>query len=202
MKLLSELEEDALKEIFNIGVGHAADSFSRMINEPVKLSVPTLKLLYGKQATAEMQALDGDNNSMVMQSFQGDFTADGVLMFSGDGSMELVRLMLGEDTPISEMRELEQEALTEVGNILFNSCVSVISDMIGSRFECGMPRYLSGGLRQLLHDPNSEGDCLLLIHIDFILERIQVHGYFMFIMKVDSVDIFVGAIGKSMGLPL
>lgn len=201
MKQLSEIEEDALKEIFNIGVGHAADSFSRMVNEPVQLSVPTLKLLYGEQAAAEMQAMDRDTNSMVVQSFQGGFTADGVLIFSGDESLELVRLMIGEDTPISEMRELEQEALTEVGNILFNSCVSVISDMIGSRFECGMPRYLSGSLRQLLHESNSAEDCLLLINIDFILERIQIHGYFMFLMKVDSVDIFICAIGKSMGLP-
>ena len=159
MKQLSEIEEDALKEIFNIGVGHAADCFSRMVNEPVQLSVPTLKLLYGKQVAAEMQTMDSDTNSMVVQSFQGGFTADGVLIFSGNESLELVRLMVGEDTTIGEMRELEQEALTEVGNILFNSCVSVISDMIGSRFQCGMPRYLSGSLLQLLHESNSADDC-------------------------------------------
>jgi hypothetical protein len=40
-----------------------------------------------------------------------------------------------------------------------------------------------------------------LINIDFILERIQIRGYFMFLMKVDSIDVFIRAIGKSMGLP-
>lgn len=200
MKQLSEIEEDALKEIFNIGVGHAADSFSRMVKEPVQLSVPTIKLFYGKQTAAELAALDKVTNSMVIQSFQGTLAADGILLFSGDESLELVRLMLGDGTSISEMRELEQEALTEVGNILFNSCVSVISDMIGSRFQCGMPRYLTGSLHQLVHDSSSEDDCLLLINIDFILERIRIHGYFMFLMKVDSVDTFIGAIDSALGL--
>lgn len=198
MKHLSEIEEDAFKEIFNIGVGHAADSFSRMVNQPVLLSVPTLKLLYGDQIADRMPALDMDACSMVTQSFQGGFNADGVFLFSDDASLELVRLLVGKDVPISEMRELEQEAFIEVGNILFNSCVSVISDMIGIRFQCGIPRYLSGKFSQLMPEASNADSCLLLVNIDFIVESVQIHGYIMFLMKLDSVDLFMRAIQKYM----
>lgn len=204
MRQLNDIEEDALKEILNIGVGHAADSFARIINEPVRLSVPMLRLIYGETAAAEILALDttSGSGSMVKQSFRGCFTAEGLFLFPGDGSLELVRLMVGKNMPISEMRELEQDALVEVGNILFNSCVSVISDMIGTPFECGMPRYESGHLSQLLSEFNTTEDCLLLMNIAFIVENVQIKGYIMFLMKLDSVEIFIKAINKYLGLPL
>ncbi len=199
MKPLSEIEEDAFKEIFNIGVGHAADSFSRMVNQPVRLSVPTLKFLYGKQVISGMPNLDRGSCSMVIQSFLGGFSADGMFLFSDDASLELVRLLIGKDVPISEMRELEQEAFIEVGNILFNSCVSVISDMLGIRFQCGIPRYLSGQFSQLVPETDNSDNCLLLLNIDFVVESVQIHGYIMFLMKLDSVDLIMRAIAKYMG---
>lgn len=200
MKPLSEIEEDAFKEIFNVGVGHAADSFSRMVNQPVQLSVPTLTLLSGEQVMAGMSALDMDSCSMVTQGFQGGFSADGVFLFSDDASLELIRLLVGKNMPISEMRDLEQEAFIEVGNILFNSCVSVISDMIGIRFKCGLPRYLSGKFSHLIQEASTVDSCLLLINIDFIVESVQIHGYIMFLMKLDSVDLLRCAINKHMAL--
>jgi chemotaxis protein CheC len=163
--------------------------------------VPTLKLICGENAVVEMQDLNAESGSMVRQSFRGCFTADGVFLFPGDGSLELVRLMVGKAIPISEMREMEQDALIEVGNILFNSCVSVISDMVDSKFECGMPSYESGGLSLLLPEFKSADDCLLLMNIAFLVERVQIHGYILFLMKVDSIEVFISAIKKYLGLP-
>lgn len=203
MRQLDDIEGDALKEILNIGIGHAADSFSRMINQPVQLSVPVLRLIYGKTAAAEILAIDAKcgSGSMVKQSFRGGFVADGIFLFPGDGSLRLVRLLIGKDMPISEMRELEQDALVEVGNILFNSCVSVISDMVGTPFECGMPRYESGLLTHLMSEFDNAEECLLLMNITFTVEHAQICGYIMFLMKVDSVEVFIGAIKKYLGLP-
>lgn len=200
MRQLDEIEYDALKEIFNIGIGHAADSFSQMIHSPVWLSVPTLELLYGDGAVRQLQLIDAGAGSMIKQSFHGGFTADGVLVFPGERSLELVRLMVGPDVPVSEMRELEQDALVEVGNILFNSSISVISDMIGEPFQCSMPRFETGHIGQLLADFHESNECLLLMNIAFTVEQVQVRGFVMFLMKVDSVEIFIAAIKKYLGL--
>ncbi|UUZ47426.1 chemotaxis protein CheC [Massilia sp. B-10] len=42
---LSELQHDALVEIFNIGVGHAARAMSDIVNEEVTMSVPHITFL-------------------------------------------------------------------------------------------------------------------------------------------------------------
>ena len=146
------------------------------------------------------QMIDAGAGSMIKQSFHGGFTADGLLVFPGERSLELVRLMVGSDVPVSEMRELEQDALVEVGNILFNSSISVISDMIGEPFQCSMPRFETGHIGQLLADFHESNECLLLMNIAFTVEQIQVRGFVMFLMKVDSVEIFIAAIKKYLGL--
>ncbi len=201
MRQLDELEIDALKEILNIGIGHAAESFSKTICSPVRLSVPSLELLYGDKAAEELSGLDVNIGSMVKQRFYGGFAADGVLVFPNNATLELVRLMVGGDVHLRELHELEQDALIEIGNILFNSSVSVISDMIGMPFQSSMPRYESGPLNQLLSEFHTEEKCLLLMNIAFTVEQIQVQGYIMFLMKVDSVEIFIASIKKYLGLP-
>lgn len=201
MKQLSDLELDALKEMLNIGVGYAADSFSRLIDQPVKLLIPEFKMIYGESASSELRSLHPGSGSMVRQNFRGAFTADGVFLFPGEGSLELVRLMVGKRLTITEMKELEQDALVEVGNILFNTCVSVISDMINSPFECDMPSYESGNLGSILAGFDRDEDCLLLMKIEFIVENVQIQGFIMFLMKMESLDTFILAINKYLGLP-
>lgn len=201
MRQLDELEIDALKEILNIGIGHAAESFSQTICSPVRLSVPSLEIHYGEKAPKEILALDVNIGSMIKQRFYGGFAADGILVFPNDATLELVRLMVGTDIPISELHELEQDALVEIGNILFNSSVSVISDMIGIPFQSSMPRYESGDMDSLLAEFHAEDECLLLMNIAFMVEQTKIQGYIMFLMKVDSVEVFIASIKKYLGLP-
>lgn len=194
MIVFDEIEADALKEVFNIGVGYAADSLSRMVNEEVRLSVPRLRLVERLDTLDALDLPSHSNYCAVTQRFEGDFNAEAVLMFPGEKSLELVRMMVGETVHVSEMNELEQEALTEVGNILLNSCVAVIADMLGHRFRCSLPRYKAGQWRELLPEPGQEEQCVLVLDIDFAIERRDIQGFLIFFMKVESLDEFRRAI--------
>jgi len=100
---LTDLEQDALKEMFNIGVGHAADSLSQMVNEEVRLSVPSLQILSRLEAEDHFRSAPISNFCGVVQRFEGEFNAHAILMFPGVNSLELVRLMVGEMVPLEEM---------------------------------------------------------------------------------------------------
>jgi chemotaxis protein CheC len=49
---LSELQHDALVEIFNIGVGQAARAMSEIVSEEVTMSVPSIRFLNRADAAA------------------------------------------------------------------------------------------------------------------------------------------------------
>ncbi len=200
MSEYDEIEMDAFKEVFNIGVGYAADSLSRMIKEAVILTIPELSLTCGKDAIINRASPNTNEYSMVTQQFTGDLNADAVIMFPENKSIELVRLMVGEEILAEEMNAMEQETLTEIGNILLNSCISTISNTIGSQFQCSMPRYLCGNMNELFPNQLKDDDCLLTLNIDLLVESKQIHGHMMFLMKMDSLDTFKHAIMKYLGL--
>ncbi len=53
---MSEIEADSLMEIFNIGVGHAAAAMSDIVNEEVRMSVPSVRITTRSEAADELGA--------------------------------------------------------------------------------------------------------------------------------------------------
>jgi chemotaxis protein CheC len=60
---LSELEQDALNELVNMGVARAASSLRQMVGEQVLLSVPAAKIVTRHQAAELVER--GNSSEMV-----------------------------------------------------------------------------------------------------------------------------------------
>jgi chemotaxis protein CheC len=70
---LSELEQDALTELVNMGVARAASSLRHMVDEQVLLSVPSIKILTRYQAAELVEQGHSPELVAVRQSFTGPF---------------------------------------------------------------------------------------------------------------------------------
>lgn len=192
MITLTELQHDALVEIFNIGVGQAAASMSGIVNEEVTMSVPSISflnraeaamLLGGKNKQDQLQRICG-----VSQHYEGAFETEAILMFPEDKSLEIVRLMVGESVPLAELTEMEQEAMSEIGNIILNSCVGTLANLFQRELQGSLPVYHVGTSEEILSASGSAANSVvLMLHIDFILEMHQIHGYVAFILDVSAL---------------
>ncbi|HEY1042958.1 MAG TPA: chemotaxis protein CheC [Telluria sp.] len=189
MHALSELQQDALLEIFNIGVGQAAAALSGIVNEKVTMAVPTLSFLDRAEVPGLLGMGKDARTCAISQHFRGAFETSAVLLFPEHKSMELVRLMLGESTPLAELSAMEQEALSEIGNILLNACIGALADIFDRELCGSMPRYLAGTSAEVLAAAcGCSGDTrVLMLHIDFALERHQVDGYVAFILGMGAL---------------
>ena len=188
MMLLTELEHDALVEIFNIGVGHAAASMSAIVNEEVRMSVPSISFLNRAEAAQLLGNKDGERICGVSQRYEGAFNTEAMLMFPEDKSLEIVRLMVGESVPLQELTEMEQEAMSEIGNIILNSCVGTLANIFQLELRGSLPLYHIGTSAEILSASGSADDAtVLMLHIDFILEKHQIRGYVAFILDMTSL---------------
>ncbi|MBF0109486.1 MAG: hypothetical protein HQL76_09940 [Magnetococcales bacterium] len=148
---LSELEEDALKEFFNLGLGMAANSLSRMVNNEVLLTLPKLKVVPYEEATRMLLRDDHEEKLVaVRQNFRGELTGTALLIFPGSESLELVRTLLNEEIPLEVLTELEQETLLDVGNVILNAFLESFTQMMSIEFEFEAAEYLRGSSRFLL----------------------------------------------------
>ena len=188
MVTLSELQHDALVEIFNIGVGHAARSMSEIVNEEVTMSVPSISFLNRTDAAAMLGNKKGERVCGISQHYEGAFSTEAILMFPEDKSLDIVRLMVGESVPLKELTEMEQEAMSEIGNIILNSCIGTLANIFSQELSGSLPVYHVGTSEEILSATGGQADnIVLMLHIDFILETHQIHGYVAFILDLTAL---------------
>ncbi len=198
---LSELEHDALVEIFNIGVGQAAAAMSGIVSEEVTMSVPSITFLSRADAAHLLEEAHRKSHAGapdpgagsericgVSQHYEGAFQTEAILMFPEDKSLEIVRLMVGEAIPLAELTEMEQEAMSEIGNIILNSCVGTLANIFQQELHGSLPVYHVGSSDEILDATGARAETVvMMLHIDFILEKHQIHGYVAFILDITAL---------------
>lgn len=191
MITLTEIQGDALTEIFNIGVGVAANVLSQMVNEPVHLSVPLVEVTSQSQAKAFYLAREQRPLCAIRQTYVGEVTTEALLMFPEENSLELVRTMVGGDLPLQHLTEMEQDAMAEIGNIILNAVISSLSTTLSLRFEGSLPEVRVLMAHDLFTTPEGEQDAnddnsVVALTIDFSLSARKVGGYLAFLLDIPS----------------
>lgn len=200
MTELSELQRDALIEIFNIGVGQAANSMSQIVGEAIALSVPAIELMQGNNRADAIRAIvHNPQICAVSQDFTGGVDAKAFLIFPEGKTREIVRRMVGELVTADELSEMEQEALSEIGNIILNSCFSSLSDLLQVDFHSSLPTYHLGLINEILSVQKDDDDNLLmLLHIDFSMPSDQINGYLVFLLTLPSFNALIKQVDRFM----
>lgn len=185
---LTELQHDALVETFNLGVGKAADAMSHIVNAEVMMSVPTI--IFQTRAEAAKMLSNGEARRIcaITQYYEGTFNTEAILMFPEEKSLEIVRLMVGDSISLEELTEMEQEAMSEVGNIILNSCMGALANVAGKELHGSLPVYHVGTGDEILSTSGNPWDGMVLtLQIDFNIEQHQINGYVAFLLDMSAL---------------
>ena len=184
---LSDFQKDALNEIFNIGVGQAADSLSQIIGETITPSIPTITISHSDDQSEAISTITRKPRiCAVSQDFSGGIDARAFLIFPEGKTWEIVRRMIGEPVDADSTGEMEQEALGEIGNIILNSCMSSLSETLQTSFYCTIPVCHQGFADEILLAHSAPDDLLILCHLDFPIPRAKSDGYLAFLLSRHS----------------
>lgn len=195
---LDELERDALTEIVNIGVSRAASSLRKMIGDHVLLAVPSVEVVSQRRAARLISEREASDLVAVRQDFHGPFSGRALLIFPESNSLELVRAVTGDELSAAEVVELETEALAETGNIILNSCLATMANMLKRSLNMTLPEVLRGtgaSLFDVTEDSASEG-LVLFLYIDFAVRRRDIRGYIAMIMDLPSLATLKELLGE------
>lgn len=183
----SDNEQDLLAELFNLGVGQAANSLSELVNQEVLLSVPSVRFANSQTVTQEFGSTNGVFS--VTQALDGYISMQSILIFRPEESFEVVKQMLDSQLSDEAITELQNEALTEIGNIVLNACIAVISDTIGHSFDVQLPLFRDVNARELLDDIiDPTEDIILFIEVKLELKTNKATGYLVFILNTHSME--------------
>ncbi len=130
IRSLKALQLDALREVANIGAGHAATALSQMIGGTIMISVPTINVSRLEEVPPQISAPE-EPVAAVLMHMLGDLTGRTLLVFPKPTAVRLASLMLRRTSSSEELGEMEQSAIKEAGNILSSAYMNALSDFMG-----------------------------------------------------------------------
>ncbi|HEU4682538.1 MAG TPA: chemotaxis protein CheC [Gemmatimonadales bacterium] len=151
---LKESQLDAIREVANIGAGHAATALSQMTNRTIMITVPRVNVRPLEEA-CDIVGSPHDVVAAVLMHMMGDLTGRTLLLFPERAARtlcdSLLRRELGTTTTFGTM---EQSALKEAGNILGSAYLNALSDFMGMMLVPSIPSLvidLSGAILTSAH---------------------------------------------------
>lgn len=137
---LDDAKIDVLREVCNVGAGHAATALSQLIGRRVDLEVPKVRL----EDIGKVPAIAGGPDSLVAGLFfqiLGEARGHIFMIFPEESARFIVSLACGEKEIQSLEEEIHVSAMREVGNILASAFLSAISQLSGLSLIPSVPGF-------------------------------------------------------------
>ncbi|HEY2161369.1 MAG TPA: chemotaxis protein CheC [Solirubrobacteraceae bacterium] len=188
----SEMQQSALREVANIGSGHAATALSQLLGRPVEIGYSEAMLTILAEAIDQIGA-PMSRSALVDTPIQGD-GGTVLLVFPDETGEELCRLL---GTTLAD--ELGLTALQEVGNILATSYLNAIVEMTGMELEPEPPTVEVDLLGKLLSQSAASGgsptDPTILMRSQLTVEASTAKFSFLFVPRIGSVETLLDQLG-------
>ena len=121
---------DMLKEMGNIGASHAATYLSQMLMSEIEMTVPEVSVI----DISEVNKYFGEEvSAMVVFEIQGDIQPAGYIVchFPKSSAIRLTNTMLGSTDEDREFNEMDESAITEIGNIMISHFLDATAELLG-----------------------------------------------------------------------
>ncbi|MED1949181.1 chemotaxis protein CheC [Brevibacillus centrosporus] len=195
-----DFQFDVLREIGNIGAGHAATALSKLMSKEIDMKVPQVSII----PFDEVADCVGGAENVVVTVFlrvEGDCPGNMFFILDLDSAKHLLQQITGIEKDVYEWEEFEISALHEIGNILTGSYLSSLADFTHLNLQPSVPALavdmagaiLSYGLIEL----GQAGDFALTIDTAFFEGNELVKGNFFLIPDPGSLPILF----RSLGVP-
>jgi chemotaxis protein CheC len=201
IKSLTEFQEDALKEVGNIGIGNATTSLSRMVNKRVWISLPDLKLI----PLMKVPILVKNESPVIgiILELTGDANGFLLLLLSKNSAKFLAKLVLGTLNEAETFDEMEQSVLKELGNIMSGTYTTALSNFLGIAIGLSPPSHIydmaDAIINQIVCMMSRDVEDVLFINTEFTINTEKIEGKILIFTDSASLSKILDAINRISG---
>jgi chemotaxis protein CheC len=197
---LKEPQLDAMREVANIGAGHAATALSQMTNRKIMINVPRVNVRPLEEA-CDIVGTPNEIIAAVLMHMMGDLTGRALLMFPENAARILCDILLRREPGTTrDFGEMERSSLKEAGNILASAYLNALSDFMGMMLVPSVPSLvidLSGAVLTSAHrNFGHDRDYAFCVETSFRVEGTSepLGGHFLLLPDIASVRSIFDAI--------
>lgn len=199
---LTDYQRDSITELLNIGFSRSSASLSELTGRRILLSIPEVKVLPVEELGYMLKDIVPDKTNRIAtvhQIFNGPISGDAMLILTQKDSRTLTRLLLDGTEEDSFTEASIKDVLSEVGNILINSCIGMFGNLLRIQITFTVPHLqletFDNLIRTLTID-NREIAYALMVSMEFHIKDQSVSGFLILVLGVTSLDQFLSEIEK------
>lgn len=199
LKNLSERQLDSIKEIANIGSGHAATALSQLTKKKVMVKVPEVKIL----KVEELPSLFPEPEEIVVGiliNFLGDITGRILLIFPKDETSLITDTLLSDDVKSQGVfNEYVQSYFKEIANIVIGAYLTALANFLGFLILPSVPALAVDNALAVLSsahlDFSEDKDYIFCVETLFFFEggTTKLHGYLLLLPDPGSLEVILKA---------
>jgi chemotaxis protein CheC len=197
VRALSATALDALREVANIGAGHAATALSQITEQRIMISVPNIKL--AALEDVPNQIADGEEPvAAVLMRIDGDLTGLTLLVFPQPIALRIAGLMMRK--PVAQLGVIEESAIKEAGNILSGAYLNALAEFLRMRILNSPPEFTidmsDAVLSSTYVESNAGGEFVFCVESEFQLSGVTapLRGFFLLLPDPASLRRILEAI--------
>ena len=200
LRALKPTQLDALREVANIGAGHAATALSQMTGSTIMITVPTINVSRLEDVPPQIAAPE-EPVAAVLMHMLGDLTGRTLLVFPKPTAIRLAELMLRRPKGSStDFGALEQSAIKEAGNILAGQYMNALSEFMGLMLLPSPPSLAvdmsSAVLTTAYLQFGTDRDYVFCVESQFYMKELDEHlrGFFLLLPDFASLQAILRAV--------
>ena len=200
LRTLKALQVDALREVANIGAGHAATALSQMIGETIMITVPTINIAK-LEDVADLLGNSSEVVAAILLHMLGDLTGRTLLVFPEPSAKRLCDLLLARPSGTTQtFGELEQSGLKEAGNILSSAYANALSEFMGMMLLLTPPSLAVDMSTAVLSTAylqfGTDRDYVFCVESEFLMtgDDEKLHAFFLLLPDPASLQAILKAV--------
>lgn len=197
VRTMSQAAVDAMREVANIGAGHAATALSQITGQRIMISVPRINITTLDNIPNTIGGAEEPVAAVAIR-VDGDLKGVTLLVFPQPIALRVAGLMMGKRVDV--LGEIEQSALKEAGNILSGAYLNALAEFLQMRILNSPPILavdMSDAVLSSTYLEASEGaEYVFCVESEFQLQNdtAPLRGYFLLLPDPPSLRAMLTAI--------
>lgn len=189
---LDAIQLDALREVGNIGSGHAATSLAAMLNTDIQIEVPSISLINYEHVS---QYLGGKNRRVIGLALGLEGDLDGVMLHvvQRDFASQIINTFYPKEIrTLDDINDMDLSAVKETSNITTAAYVNAMAQLTNLFINITPPMHYIDTVEQVLKNASDRFDAIgsQVLYIDENLHwgNADAKSSMILILQIDSLQ--------------
>ena len=198
-KELSEFQLDALREVGNIGAGHAAVALTQFLNRSTYMSIPNVALDRVKSIYKLVKMPTDQDLAIISLNTVTDIKYSLLMFFDKESVIKIIDLMTTapdlEDKDLVDISPLFKSLIKETGSILLLKYVEALNYFLKTESFPSPPKLRFGSIDSLkdheLKDSAEDVSTVLVVECDIFTSKRSIAVDLAIVPETETFDLFM-----------